>query len=87
MTLIRNDTQAKVSALETSDGTDLQEVTVWSNGKPLKIFNMYNPPNTKLNVQLHFTSDMKRTIIAGDANGHTPLLGYNNKNATNSLPP
>jgi hypothetical protein len=81
-TLIRNDPQAEVFALETNDETDMQEVTAWKNGKSLKIYNLYNPPNTKLNLKLRLTSDLRRTVIAGDANGHTPLLGCKDKNAT-----
>jgi hypothetical protein len=44
------------------------------------MYNIYNPPNTKLNLKLR--SDLKRTVIAGDANGHTPLLDYKDRHST-----
>ena len=80
-TLVRNDITAEVSHKETNDETDMQEVKVQFNGMKHTIFNVYCPPRNTLELNLTDT-DHKSTIIAGDLNGHSPLWGYKDTDAT-----
>ena len=78
MTLVRNDTEARVTNLTTSD-VDVQKITTWDNNrkKELTIFNTYWPPGSKNDLPFQ-ESLYTRTIIAGDLNAHSPTWGYSN---------
>ena len=77
MTLVRNDTQAKVTNLNTSSDVDIQKITTWdkSRKKELTIYNTYWPPGSKSDLPFQQPS-YTRTIIAGDLNAHSPSWGY-----------
>ena len=78
MTLVRNDTEAKVLNLTTTD-VDLQKIKTWDRNKKkeLTIFNTYWPPGSKNDLPFQ-ESTFTKTIIAGDLNAHSPTWGYNN---------
>ena len=79
MTLIRNDVTATVDNLLTNDKNDLQCVEVWRNGIRFTLYNMYSPPDETLDVRLQ-ESILKKTILAGDTNAHSPNWGYDDTN-------
>ena len=88
-TLIRNDVQAEVinTTRETDEEkhTDTQCIHVWpDNGKKYIIHNIYNPPSCKLNVEQDLPTHFN-TIYTGDFNGHSPLWGYPDHNATGHI--
>ena len=79
MTLVRNDTEAKVTNLETSSDVDIQKIITWDQNKKKKLtlFNTYWPPGSKNDLPFQ-ESSYTRTIIAGDLNAHSPTWGYSN---------
>ena len=88
-TLIRHDVQAEVinTTRETDEEkhTDMQCIHVWpDNGKKYIIHNIYNPPSCKLNVEQDLPTHFN-TIYTGDFNGHLPLWGYPDHNATGHI--
>ena len=88
-TLIRNDVQAEVinTTRETDEEkhTDTQCIHVWpDNGKKYIIHNIYNPPSCTLNVEQDLPTHFN-TIYTGDFNGHSPLWGYPDHNATGHI--
>ena len=74
ITYIRNDVQGEVETLNWHP-TDAQKATLWYGNNKLTIYNMYCPPSSTLNF-LEQSSSFRKTIIAGDLNGHSPLWGY-----------
>ena len=78
MTLVRNDVQAIVTNLSSSD-FDIQKITAWDKDrkKEMTIYNTYWPPGSR--SDLPFQQPLyPRTIIAGDLNAHSPSWGYSN---------
>ena len=77
MTLVRNDTEAKVFNLTTTD-VDFQKIKTWDRNKKkeLTIFNTYWPCGSKNDLPFQ-ESTFTKTIIAGDLNAHSPTWGYN----------
>ena len=81
MTLIRKDIEATVTN-NTNSGIDHQTIQMWPKGKndtKITIHNIYCPPSSQDNLPT-FQATMKKTIIAGDFNAHSPSLGYTNYN-------
>ena len=79
MTLIRSDMQATVSKVQTNDRNDIHHIHLWQDGRKYTIYNIYSPPNVPFDAKLqeiHF----KKTILAGDTNGHSPVWGYEDTN-------
>ena len=74
ITYIRSDIQAEVELLNWHP-TDAHKITLWYGNNKLTIYNIYCPPNSTLNF-LDQRNIYKRTVIAGDLNGHSPLWGY-----------
>ena len=79
LTLIRNDVTAEVSKLPTNDRNDIQLVKVWRNGMRFSLYNIYSPPDETCDVRLQ-NSILKKTILAGDTNAHSPSWGYDDTN-------
>ena len=79
MTLVRNDTEAKVTNVETHTDLDIQKIVTWdrSRKKQLTIFNTYWPPTSRNSLPFQ-DSLYTKTIIAGDLNAHSPTWGYSN---------
>ena len=77
MTLVRNDTEAKVINIVTDGDIDMQEIKLFdkSSGKQYTLYNTYCPPNSKCNLEL-YNSQYIRTIVAGDFNAHSPQWSY-----------
>ena len=80
ITYIRNDVQGEVESQDWHP-TDAQKVTLWYGGNKITVFNIYCPPSTTLNF-LDQTTSFKKTVIAGDLNGHSPLWGYTDRDNT-----
>ena len=78
MTFIRNDTQAEVENIFSSD-IDIQKVTAWLDNTKYTFYNIYWPNSSTTRLPLVETT-FKRCIIAGDLNAHLPLLGYHDYN-------
>ena len=78
-TLLRNDIQGEVKNRKCNEN-DIQEITVWHDGLRYTLYNVYCPPNSKSQINIHST-DMQKTIIAGDFNAHLPSLGYKDRNS------
>ena len=86
MTLIRNDTEAKVVNKSVGKDLDIQTINMWdrANGTQYNLYNIYCPPNSKPNIHPinpHYT----RTIFAGDFNAHSPNWGYSSHNNRGKL--
>ena len=80
MTLIRNDTQAKVSNTTLDSGLDTQKISFWVAGKQYTAHNIYWSPNSTKS-DLNFTDTLfTRTLLAGDLNAHSPSWGYKDYN-------
>ena len=79
LTLIRNDVTAEVNKLNTNDRNDIQQVKVWRNGICFSLYNIYSPPDETCDVRLQ-SSILKKTILAGDTNAHSPSWGYDDTN-------
>ena len=74
ITYIRNDIQGEVELLDWHP-TDAQKVSLWHGNSKLTLYNIYCPPSTTLRFMEQSTT-YKKTVIAGDLNGHSPLWGY-----------
>ena len=74
ITYIRNDIQGEVELLNWHP-TDAHKVTLWYGGSRLILYNIYCPPSSTLNFMEQSTL-YRKTVIAGDLNGHSPLWGY-----------
>ena len=64
--------------------TDAHKVALWFDNNIFTIFNIYCPPSSTLNV-LDQTTSFKKTVIAGDLNGHSPLWGYTDRDNTGKM--
>ena len=83
ITYIRNDSTADVqNHIATDNPTHVQKVTLWKEGKKFTLFNVYSPPNSICSIPDLNETMYRNTIIAGDFNGHSPLWGYGDSNAT-----
>ena len=83
ITYIRNDVTGKVTNINTTQPTILQNVEIWHAGSKYDIYNIYNPPINQLNLIPHFGDlQFTKTIIAGDFNGRSPAWGYTDHNPT-----
>ena len=80
ITYIRNDVKGQVEILNWQP-TDAHKVTVWYGNNKLTIYNIYCPPSSTLNF-LEQCTNFKKTVIAGDLNGHSPLWGYADRDNT-----
>ena len=78
--MIRNDVKGQVEILNWQP-TDAHKVTVWYGNNKLTIYNIYCPPSSTLNF-LEQCTNFKKTVIAGDLNGHSPLWGYADRDNT-----
>ena len=79
LTLIKTDIQAQVSKVKTNDANDIHHIKIWHNGQKYTLYNVYSPPTTTFDAQLQ-EINFKRTILAGDTNGHSPTWGYEDRN-------
>ena len=77
MTLVRNDTEAKVTNMKTASDVGIQKIITWDqkNKQKQTLFNTYWPPGSKKELPYQEAS-YTRTIIAGDLNTHSPTWGY-----------
>ena len=80
ITYIRNDVMGDVEILNWHP-TDAHKVTLWYDNNRFTIYNIYCPPSSTLNF-LDQTTSFKKTVIAGDLNGHSPLWGYTDRDNT-----
>ena len=80
ITYIRNDVKGEVEFLNWHP-TDAQKVTVWYGNNNITIYNVYCPPSSTLNF-LEQCTNFKKTVVAGDLNGHSPLWGYADRDNT-----
>ena len=81
ITYIRKDLQCNVTPHTADAPNDILKATVWFGEKKLNLLNVYSAPKDVFT----FTSTetiFKSTVIAGDFNGHSPLWGYKDQNAT-----
>ena len=81
ITYIRKDLQCNVTPHTADAPNDILLATVWFGEKKFTLYNVYSPPNDTFT----FTTPeiiFKSTVIAGDFNGHSPLWGYKDRNAT-----
>ncbi|XP_071037675.1 uncharacterized protein [Parasteatoda tepidariorum] len=62
----------------TQDKTEIVKIDCWKNENHFKIYSLYSPPGNKPNFDVLNIS--KRTIIMGDFNAHTHLVGYRDEN-------
>ena len=74
ITYIKNDVKGNVEHLDWHP-TDAQKVTLWYGNNKITVYNIYCPPSSTLNFSDQSPS-FKKTVIAGDLNGHSPLWGY-----------
>lgn len=81
LTYLRNDITGEAKH-HSSGTTDIQEVTVWWQGKKHTVLNVYSPPEDTCSIPLLQETCYTRTIICGDFNGHSPRWGYANLNST-----
>ena len=79
MTLIRSDIQATVSKIQTNDRNDIHHIHIWQDGRKYTVYNIYSPPNVAFDAKLQGIN-FKKTILAGDTNGHSPIWGYEDTN-------
>ena len=76
LTYIRNDITGVVENLDTDNPTDQQKITIWFLGSKYTIFNVYNPPWNEVSFNSITETNLQKTIVAGDFNGHSPEWGY-----------
>ena len=81
LTLVRTDIQAEVFKVKTNDANDIHLIKMWHNGQKFTLYNIYSPPNATLDAKLQ-DSNFRKTILAGDTNGHSPQWGYTDRNPT-----
>ena len=71
--------------LNTDNPSDQQKITIWISGSKYTIFNIYNPPWNTVSFNSIIETNLKKTIVAGDFNGHSPEWGYENYNNTGKV--
>ena len=85
VTYIRNDITGVVENLNTDNPSDQQKITIWISGSKYTIFNIYNPPWNTVSFNSIIETNLKKTIVADDFNGHSPEWGYENYNNTGKV--
>ena len=85
VTYIRNDITGVVENLDTDTPCEQQKVTIWFSGSKYTIFNVYNPPWNTLSFNSISQSNLQKTIVAGDFNGHSPEWGYEDLNKSGKV--
>ena len=82
-TYIRNDVTGYTENLDLNP-TCIQLSTIWHSNEKYSIFNVYNPPPREIRLPISVVDSciLKKTILAGDFNGHSPLWGYSDINKT-----
>ena len=85
VTYIRNDIMGDVNHQSTFQPTDVQRATIWHNDKKYTIYNVYNPPQSTINLSDLDEPQYSKTLLAGDFNGHSPLWGYQQYNRTGKV--
>ena len=81
ITYIRNDVQGDVTPCTADQPNDIQLATVWFGERKLKVHNVYSSPKETFTFSAQDTI-FKNTVLAGDFNGHSPLWGYADTNAS-----
>ena len=86
ITYIRNDIVGQTENLDHSP-TCIQKSTIWHSDEKFSIYNIYSPPLTNIKLPASVTESgvLKKTILAGDFNGHSPQWGYNDYNTTGRI--
>ena len=84
-TYIRNDITGVVENLVTDEPSDQQKITIWFLGSKYTIFNIYNPPWNTVSFNSITETNLQKTIVAGDFNGHSPEWGYEDHNNTGKV--
>ena len=82
ITYIRNDITGDVSPVTIAHPTYVQKVTIWHEERPYDLYNVYNSPKYECKLPNLQDSIYRKTILAGDFNGHSPLWGYSDYNNT-----
>ena len=95
MTLLTSQTTLQPSILPGNDVTGftenldlnptcIQSSTIWHSNEKFHILNIYNPPPVEIQLPASILDSCiyKKTIIAGDFNGHSPQWGYSDMNKT-----
>ena len=83
VTYLKNSIQGTVVHMASAQPTDIQSITIWHTGQEkFKIFNIYNPPQQIFKIPDLQETNYRKTIIAGDFNGHSPGWGYSHYNQT-----
>ena len=82
-TYIRNDVTGYTENLDLKP-TCIQLSTIWHSNEKYSIFNVYNPPPKEIQLPDSVIDSCihKKTIIAGDFNGHSPQWGYSDLDKT-----
>ena len=85
-TYIRNDVTGFTENLDLSP-TCIQHSTIWHSNEKYSIFNVYNPPTKEIRLPLSVIEScvMKKTVLAGDFNGHSPQWGYKDLDKTGKV--
>ena len=81
ITYIRKDLQCNVTPHTADAPNDILKATVWFGEKKLSLLNVYSAPKDVFTFTTAETI-FKSTVIAGDFNGHSPLWGYKDQNAS-----
>ena len=82
VTLVRNDVTATVTNIDNKGSTtDIQKITAWFGASKYTIYNVYCPPKTVCSIPIE-RPDLRKTIIAGDLNSHSPTWGYPDRDAS-----
>ena len=86
ITFIRNDIPGHTENLDHSP-TCIQKSTIWHSEEKYFIYNIYNPPSKEIQLPSSITESgvLKKTILAGDFNGHSPQWGYPDLNNTGKV--
>ena len=82
ITYIRNDVTAECDPMHQHDGTDVHKINACFGNNTYVIYNVYSPPGSTCHINDIQESVHRKTIIAGDFNGHSPLWGYPDTNKT-----
>ena len=86
ITYIRNDVTGHTENLDLSP-TCIQKSTIWHSNEKYCIFNIYNHPGKDIQLPTSVTESgvLKKTVLAGDFNGHSPQWGYPDLNNTGKV--
>ena len=86
ITFIRNDIPGHTENLDYSP-TCIQKSTIWHSEEKYSVYNIYNPPAKEIQLPSSVTESgvLKKTILAGDFNGHSPQWGYPDLNNTGKV--